>query len=156
MKRNSFRRNNEAQVLGLPMYLIIIMIVAVAVIAAVVFMMPQGSKQIDAQVTQSSLLSFSGNGRINKQWTGDDIKIKVVTKDDSADPISGATVTLTGAGVAFEEKTDDDGIATITKTELGNVVLEENKNIDYITVNIKASGFEDYEDTEAIKVVRTK
>ncbi len=39
-----FRRNNEAQVLGLPMYLIIVMIVAVAVIAAVIFMIPQGTQ----------------------------------------------------------------------------------------------------------------
>lgn len=150
MKKNSFKRNEKAQVLGLPMYLIIIMIVAVAVIAAVIFMMPQGSKQIDAQVTSGSLIAGSGTGRITP--TGD-VTIKVVTKDGSADPISGATVTLIGAGVAREQVTDNDGEWTFTGV---SPVLEANKNEDYITVRVKASGFEDYEDVQAIHVVRTK
>ncbi len=150
MKKNSFRSNEKAQVLGLPMYLIIIMIVAVAVIAAVIFMMPQGSKQIDAQITSGSLIGGSGTGRITPKG---DVTIKVVTKDGSADPISGATVTLIGAGVAEEHVTDNDGEWTFTDV---SPVLEANKNEDYITVRVKASGFEDYEDVQAIHVVRTK
>lgn len=150
MKKISLRKNNEAQVLGLPMYLIIIMIVAVAVIAAVIFMMPQGSRHIDAQITSGSIISDTGTGEIRPSG---DVTIRVVTKDSRADPLSGATVTLSGAGVAREEITNDNGEFTFTGV---TAFLDANKNEDYITVTIRASGFEEYKDTQAIRVVRVR
>ena len=153
MKIRKINENNKAQVLGLPMYLIIIMIVAVAVIAAVLFMIPQGSKMIDAQV-EGGLISCEGDGRI----TGDndqDIIISVFTKDSKASPISQATVKLTGAGVAFVDTTEDDGTITISANSL-TAVLESNKEYDTIKLTIEAAGFESYENPNAIDVLRTK
>ncbi|MEF8879418.1 MAG: hypothetical protein V5A64_03390 [Candidatus Thermoplasmatota archaeon] len=152
IKKRCLKKDERGQVLGLPMYLIIIMIVAVAVIAAVIFMMPQGSKQIDAQVTQGSLIDLSGDGEISGN-PSDNIIIKVFTKDERADPISGATITLTGAGVAYEDTTNDAGEVSIDPTSI-SAELSSNKNDDYISMTIKASGFEDYKDDQAIHVVR--
>jgi hypothetical protein len=57
MKRKSLIRNKKGQVLGLPMYLIVIMIVAVAIIAAVIFMIPKGSQTMIAQINSGSVQS---------------------------------------------------------------------------------------------------
>jgi len=154
MKIRRMKGNDKGQVLGLPMYLIIIMIIAVVVIAAVIFMLPQGSKMIDAQVVENSMISISGDGQISGSPVGG-IVINVFTKDERADPISGATVTLTGAGVAYQAVTDDDGTITVPAASV-TAILEANKNIDHVTMTIKASGFEDYKDDQAITVVRTQ
>ncbi len=153
MNLRRFGRNKKAQVLGLPMYLIIIMIVAVAVIAAVLFMIPQGSKMIDAQV-EGGIISIEGEGRITGE-NSETIIISVFSKDDQKNTLSGATVKLIGAGIAFVDTTEDDGTITIPANDL-TAVLESNKNEDSVVLTIEAAGYEKYEDTDAISVVRTK
>ena len=153
MKIRRMRGNEKGQVLGLPMYLIIIMIVAVAVIAAVIFMLPQGSKMIDVEI-DGSMIPVKGNGRLVNETT-EAITFTVRTKDDTANPISNAKVILTGAGVAWEDKTDANGKCTCSIGDI-TTILEENKDSDTITLTIKASGFDDYVNTEALTVVRQK
>ena len=90
MRKRCFRGNNEGDVLGIPMYLIIIMIVAVAVIAAVVVMIPKGTRAMNAQVTTNALLAedpgTDGGGSFTF-WKSYTIWVKVTTSDQRADPI---------------------------------------------------------------------
>jgi len=153
MKGRKFKGNSKGQVLGLPMYLIIIMIVAVAVIAAVIFMLPQGSKMLDVEI-DGSMIPLTGNGKITGSAPAD-IVITVRTKDDAANVVSNARIILTGAGVAYEGETNADGVCTVPAAS-ATAILEENKDLDYVTLTIKASGFEDFENTEALSVVRQK
>lgn len=155
MKKRYFKKNNGGQVLGLPMYLIIVMIVAVAVIAAVIFMIPKGTQTMNAQVTGGSLISLIGDGKLSGAEAANDVVVSVTTNDDRADPVSGATVTLTGAGVALEAKTNADGTWTFPKATV-IPILEANQNMAYIKLTVKASGFEDFEDDTAVTVVRTQ
>jgi len=155
MKKRYFKKNNDGQVLGLPMYLIIVMIVAVAVIAAVIFMIPKGTQTMNAQVTGGSLISLTGDGKLSGVATSNDVVVSVTTNDDRADPVSGATVTLTGAGVALEAKTNADGTWTFPAATVVPI-LEANQNTAYIKLTVKASGFEDFEDDTAVTVVRTQ
>ena len=150
MKKRLFSKNNKAQVLGLPMYLIIVMIVAVAVIAAVLFMMPKGTKMIDAQVTEGSV--FKGNGDAGDITISSVVvKVKVTTDDDRRDPIEGATVRLSGAHGIGEDETGADGVATIT---VGDCQLDAGINEAYMKMTVKASGYEDFIDDEAVIIYR--
>ncbi|MBN2600095.1 MAG: hypothetical protein JXA75_06100 [Candidatus Thermoplasmatota archaeon] len=154
MDKKNFGRNESGDVLGIPMYLIIIMIVAVAVIAAVVFMIPKATRTMNVQVTSNALIAESpgsdGGGKFtfSKTYT---IWVKVTTNDERADPIAEATVTLVGAGDANSGKTLDNGSAKITGIK---PILDANINEAYMTLTVKATGFEDYTDTKAVSVIR--
>ncbi len=136
------------------MYLIIIMIVAVAVIAAVVMMIPKGTRSINAQVTSNALIAedpgTDGGGlfTFSKTYT---IWVKVTTNDQRAEPISGATVTLTGAGDAGQGKTLDNGTAKISGIK---PTLDANVNEAYMTLTVKVAGYDDFVDDTAVTVMR--
>jgi hypothetical protein len=154
MNQRNFRKNESGDVLGIPMYLIIIMIVAVAVIAAVVFMIPKATRTMNAQVTANALIAENpgtkgaGSFTFSKTYT---IWVKVTTSDQRADPIADATVTLVGAGVAGRGKTLTNGSAKITGIK---PILDVNINEANMIMTVKATGFEDFIDTKAVTVVR--
>lgn len=154
MKRRYFRKNESGDVLGIPMYLIIIMIVAVAVIAAVVFMIPKATRTMTAQVTGNALIAESpgtkgaGLFTFSKTYT---IWVKVATNDERSDPIADATVTLVGSGVAGQGKTLTNGSAKITGIK---PILDANVNEAHLRLTVKATGFDDFIDTKAVTVVR--
>ena len=121
MKKHSFRKDEEGQVLGLPMYLIVVMIVAVAVIAAVIFMIPHGTQTMNALVTDNAVISENpGNASKFTFNSSYDVVIKVTTNDERADPVADATVTIVGAGVA------EFGTQTMNALVTDNAVISEN------------------------------
>jgi hypothetical protein len=154
MKRRNIRGNESGDVLGIPMYLIIIMIVAVAVIAAVVIMIPKGTRTMKVQVTSNSLIAESpgsdggGSFTFSKTYT---IWMKVTTNDQRADPIAEATVTLVGAGVAGQGKTLDNGSAKITGIK---PILDANVNEANLKLTVKAAGYDDFVDIKAVTIIR--
>jgi len=154
MKKRNFGSSEHADVLGIPMYLIIIMVVAVAVIAAVVFMIPKGTRAMNAQVIDNSLLAESpgttggASFTFSKTYT---IWVKVTTNDQRADPIVDATVTLVGAGVADDGKTLKNGSAKITGIK---PILDANINEAYLKLTVKAAGYDDFVDLKAVAVMR--
>ncbi len=151
MKRKSLLRNEKGQVLGLPMYLIVIMIVAVAVIAAVIFMIPRGSQTMIAQVSTGSVQSASGAVG-DYSFADFTVTVTIMTNDDRQDPIQGAVVRLSGGhGIGESSPTGSDGIATIT---ISGAQLDANINEAYMKMTVKASGYEDFEDTEAVLLYR--
>ena len=163
MKLRRFERNNKAQVLGLPMYLIIIMIVAVAVIAAVLFMIPQGNKVMKAVVTENPVVSDGSDPGSDGVWVFSDFEPKIVvqTADERGDPIVGATVRLSGGGVVTQGTTDNTGTVVFdggTGAGHGPVVtgakLEANINEAYMKLTVKAAGFEDFTDDSAVLLYR--
>ncbi len=154
MYTKNFRSNDRGDVLGIPMYLIVIMIVAVAVIASVIFMIPKATRTMNVQVTSNALIAESpgsdGGGKFtfSKTYT---IWVKVTTSDERAEPISEATVTIVGAGDAGQGKTLDNGSAKITGLK---PILDANINEAYMVLTVKANGYEDYTDTKAVSVIR--
>ena len=151
MIKRQILKNKKGQVLGLPMYLIIVMIVAVAVIAAVIFMIPQGTKSMIAQVTDESVQTGDG---VTGEVTFDafTVQVKVTTNDERRDPIEGAIVRLVG-GHAIQESdpTGPDGIASI---QIEDAKLDSNINEAYMKMTVKAAGFEDFEDDQAVILYR--
>ena len=150
--RRNLKTNEAGDILGIPMYLIIIMIIAVAVIASVIYMIPRGTRTMSAQVTSNALIAeaSSGGGIFNfsKTYT---VWVQVTTNDERIDPIFGATVTLVGANVAGQAKTLANGSAKITGIKPR---LDANINEAHMTLTVKAAGYDDYSDPEAITVIR--
>ncbi len=105
-------------------------------------------------MTSSALIAESpgsdGGGKFtfSKTYT---IWVQVTTRDERADPISGATVTLVGAGDAGQGKTLDNGSAKITSIK---PILDANINEAYMVLTVKATGYDDFSDTKAVSVIR--
>jgi len=151
MNLKKLKHQNNAQVLGLPMYLIIVMIVAVAVIAAVLFMIPQGTRTMNAVIMQNQVIAEeAGNAGSYSFSQPYDVTVKVLSNDKRADPISGATVSLIGAGVAVSNSTNANGEAILSVQP----ELSENVNEAYLRLKVKAAGFEDIEDLDSVMIVR--
>jgi hypothetical protein len=155
MKANNFIKNKEADVLGLPMYLIIVMIVAVAVIAAVVAMIPRGTRTLQASVTTGALgakTQHNGTATVNIS----SLKVKVYSNDERRDPIKGATVTISGLGVAISlsENSTTTGTYDEIQGDLRTAKLPANVNEGYLKLIVKAPGYETFEDPHAILVIR--
>jgi len=146
-----FRSNNKGQVLGLPMYLIVIMIVAVAVIAAVIYMIPRGTQTMSAQVTSNSARAGTIQTDGTVTFTSFDVTVSVKTNDDRQDPVVGATIRLSGGGVVAEKTTNAQGVATIP---VDDATLDVGVNEQYMKMTVKASGFEDFEDNTAVLLYR--
>jgi hypothetical protein len=152
MKKICFRKNNKAQVLGLPMYLIIIMIVAIAVIAAVIFMMPKGNQMMDAHVIAGQVQGGPSVGDDQvATFSGISVTVKVSTKGDYDDPIIGASVRIGGCKAFGEGVTDNNGEATIS---VSDAELPAGVNKGYLEMTVKASGYEDVVDDQAVLLVR--
>jgi hypothetical protein len=133
------------------MYLIIVMIVAVAVIAAVIFMIPQGTQMMNAQIVENAVIAEDpGNASAFTFSSSYDVRVKVTTNDNQANPIADATVTLVGSGDATSGLTNADGIATLSVTPS----LGRNINEDEMKLSITAAGYQDYIDERAVTVYR--
>ena len=150
MKRKNLLRNEKGQVLGLPMYLIVIMIVAVAVIAAVIFMIPKGSQTMIAQINSGSVQSGDGTPG---DYTFDplEVTVTIMTNDDRQDPIQGAVIRLSGGHTATEAITNSNGVANL---KVIGAKLDANINEAYMKMTVKASGYEDFEDADAVLLYR--
>ena len=152
MKLRKLERNNKAQVLGLPMYLIIIMIVAVAVIAAVLFMIPQGNKMMKYEIDENSVVAGNAPGADGiSNFDPFTVKVYVYSADERGDPIYGAKVRLSGGGVVGEDTTDASGLAEIV---IDGAKLDPNINEGNLKLTIKASGYEDFTDDSAVLLYR--
>lgn len=139
---------------GLPMRLIIIVVVAAAVLAAILAMIgivnPKGTLNVECisvNGNDGNLYTISGNGEI----TCPDFEVVVKVTNSKGDPISGATVTLTGANGAGSNRTGDNGITRIT---VKNVKLNANENIEYMDVTVTASGYHNYNEENFIVISR--
>ncbi len=150
MKKRFLKTNTDAQVLGLPMYLIIIMIIAVAIIAAVLMMLPQSTKMMIGQVQSGGV--FKGDGSPGEITVSDvQVTVEVKTNDERRDPIGGALVRLSGAHGIGEATTNSQGIATVN---VGECILDPGMNEAYMKMTIKADGYEDFEDQNAVLIYR--
>lgn len=150
MRKALLGRDDNAQVLGLPMYLIIIMIVAVAVIAAVIFMIPQGTGMMNAQITENAVIAGNPGNASAFTLNEESVEVIVTTNDEQASPIAGATVMLVGSGDAISDTTNSEGIATLAVQPS----LAENSDEDFMKLTVKAAGYQDYSDDQAVTVYR--
>ena len=153
MKKIYFVRDNRGQVLGLPMYLIIVMIVAVAVIAAVIYMIPKGTQTLQASVTTGAVQQATTQTDGTATVTISGIVVNAYSNDERRDPIAGATVTISGLGTAITFTESPTGTYTSSGGST-TATLAANVDEGYLKLIVRAPGYENFEDPKAILVVR--
>jgi len=117
----------------------------------VLFIIPQTNRTMNAIVIDNGVIAEDpGNAGTYTFSNSYDITIQVISNDDRADPVSGAVVNLIGPGFIGSSTTDNQGIATVTVTP----ELEENIHESSVKLIVKANGFEDYQDEDAVMVYR--
>lgn len=134
------RRDEGGALEGLPLYLIILVVIA-GVSTAIVFgwMQSAESTELDHIKVEAS------NGYVT---SGSSNNIKITAYDRSDDQLSGATVTLQGCGVKEIGETDSDG-----KIEFSvSPSLPENEDFGEIKVTVKYSEDMTTEKTDIVPV----
>ncbi len=139
---------------GLPMKLIIIVVIAGAVLAAVLMMIPEGTGTLNAECI--SVDGNSGHLKTVSAASGEisvgSFDVTVQVTDGDGDPVADADVTLIGANGAGAGKTGGDGEVTVT---VQNARLDTNEEKDYVSVEVTASGHHSYEEEQFVVIART-
>lgn len=162
MFKNRWLRDRRG-IEGLPMHLIIIVVIAGVVIAAILAMMgminPKDSFQVEYAGTIGRHNCDDGSGNLVKvtaagaeEVTDIDFTATIKVFDSKGNPVQGATVVLAGAQSAGSGTTNENGEATV---QVDDAVLRANQQQAYMSLTVKASGFHDYKDEEAILLQRT-
>jgi hypothetical protein len=146
---------DKSGVEGLPMQLIIIIVIAAAVLAAVLLMIPKGTGNLNAVCisvnnTSGSLFTIDDTGSGETDPVDSFYVIVKVTNDDGK-AVSGATVTLIGSHGGGSNVTDESGQANIN---VSGVKLDANEDIDYMRVEVSASGYNDFEKEKFVTIAR--
>ncbi|MFW6375542.1 MAG: hypothetical protein ACOCZJ_00090 [Thermoplasmatota archaeon] len=141
MKRKVRLRRDEGGALeGLPLYLILLVVIA-GVSTAIVFGWMQSAESteldhIKVDVSDGYVTSGSSNN------------VEITAYDRNDDELSGATVTLQGCGVKEIGETDSDGKAEFSVSPS----LPENEDFGEITVTVKYTGDVKTEKTDTVPV----
>ncbi len=135
------RRDEGGALEGLPLYLIILVVIA-GVATAIFFGWMQGAQSTELRRIEVNV----SEGFINSGTSGNKIEIKAL--DQSNGPLEGATVKLEGCGVKKIGETDSDGKAEFSVSPS----LPENEDFGEITVTVKYTGDMTTEKTDIVPV----
>ena len=125
MNRNRKKLSNEGALEGLPLYLILLVVIAGVGTAIIVGWMT------GAQSTELDSIELSDNTIKETKRS-----VTVTAYDRNGNFLEGVTVTLEGCGVVESETTDEDGEASFNF----NINLPENQNFGEIDVTARYSG----------------
>ncbi len=150
---------DDSAVEGLPIRLIIALVIGVVVLGAMVSAISQFKppKSLSANVISSgagelkrgNLIAVKGFGEVNSPF-----KVLVRVVDVDGNPVSGASVAITGLGGAGSNVTNSTGYALVESAS--DINLNENQNEGYLSIEVTASGYTNYRNENAIKVVRVR
>lgn len=130
MKRNILRNEESGALEGLPLYLIILVVIAgVGTVILVGWMMGAQSTELDYITVDY------GTGPIPTGTTGRDIT--VTAYDTSGNELQGAIVTLSGCGVNLIGETNSNGVTTFRDVK---PTLPPNDATGTITVSVSYTG----------------
>ncbi|MFP4050360.1 MAG: hypothetical protein ACLFVB_01305 [Thermoplasmata archaeon] len=134
------RRDETGALEGLPLYLILLVVIA-GVSTAIIF-----GWMRSAQSTELGHIEVdASNGYVT---SGSNNKIEVKAFDQGNDPLTGATVKIEGCGVNEIGETDSEGTIKFDV----NPDLQENENFGEITVKVKYTGEITREKTDTVPV----
>jgi|Deesub1362A_J573_1020465.scaffolds.fasta_scaffold00160_46 hypothetical protein len=151
--------SDEKAVEGMPIRLIIALIVGVVVLGAMVSAIGEfkPARTMSASVVKTGANDLSGGNLIALRGSGEissSFKAIVRVVDVDGNPVSGANVVISGLGGAGSNVTNSTGIAVIESA--ADIHLNENQNEGYLSIEVTASGFNNYRNDNAIKVVRVR
>jgi hypothetical protein len=136
--------DRNAALEGMPLYLVILVIIAAVGMAIVLTWMAPLKSGLGASIGSVALTENGGVDKIICSTLSDGTakgsgNIVVSVKDQNGKPLVGADVELRGCSIVEAEKTNSDGIAnfgTIT------AILQPNIDISYIQVTVRVANSE--------------
>lgn len=139
----SFVGDDEATT-GLPIRIVVLLIVGAVGLAVILSAIPKDivPKTMSAVVTSGSIVDLNSVNSGSAQIT-----VKVTDIDGS--PVGDAYVMLSGLGGAGHNKTNAGGVTVID--DVGTLKLSGYEG--YLKLTVKASGYRDYVNEYAVKVV---
>ena len=163
MERTVMRRlksDNNAALEGLPLYLLIMVIIAAVGISVVMGWMNMigGPKAIDDVMSQPDEILITGAGG-SSEYSNTSIEITIVVYDQDGNPLAGAMVVLDGEGLTI---LDADNTAPTAVTDANGKVMFTDLNITktmdsigiagYVGVDVTKSGYTSYSENNKILV----
>ncbi len=147
----------DEQAIELPINIVVMLVVGMVALAALLSIIPKSKEYLtvdvidikinDGAVQEGSIATVGGEG---------DYKVKVNLKiyDKNNNPVDKASVTLSGGGGFGADQTNSNGEAVVTlgETKSTNVTFRPNQDSIDLKIAVKANGFYDYEDGNAIQI----
>lgn len=147
----------------LPINIVVMLVVGMVALAALIAIIPPPTKNMSVNVDQAGLASGTlspGNTILVDSTVVTSgpfhVVVEISAKDPDGYPVRDANVVLRGLGGAATGITDELGFCTLdTSVNGAPISLGANQNEGAMDLKITASGFYDYEKTNAVMIVRT-
>lgn len=144
-KNRSFRQNEKG--MELPINIVVMLVVGMVALAALLSIIPESKKNLIVEITtvndKDGVTANIDNGE------GDTITVDLKVYDNDNNPVHGANVIISGGGGKGSSKTDENGMAKVTVTD---VLIRYNQDSLDLQLIVKANGFYDYRDESAILI----
>ena len=131
----------------LPINIVVMLVVGMVALAALLAIIPESKKNLIVDVIsvngEDGVTGDIGNGKSSNV----SVDVKVYDSDNSL--INGASVIISGGGGFGSAKTDATGLATV---DVSNVFIRLNQDSIDLKLVVKANGFYDYTNEEAILI----
>jgi hypothetical protein len=150
-----FRKDERA--IELPINIVVMLVVGMVALAALLSIIPKSKEYLTVDVIDIKI----DNGAVQKGSIATvdgegDYKVKVNLKvyDKNNNPVEKASVTLSGGGGFGADQTNTYGesIITLGESKSTNVTFRPNQESIELKIAVKANGFYDYEDGNAIQI----
>ena len=156
--KNIFQNDSAIE---LPINIVVMLVVGMVALAALIAIIPPPTKNMTVNIDESGISSNplkSGNTVIVDAVTAQNaltLLVKITATDPDGNPVRDANVVLRGLGGVATNTTDINGIAMLI-TDAAQIKLGANQNEGTMDLTITANGFYDYDNTDAVMIVKTK
>jgi hypothetical protein len=151
----NFKKDERA--IELPINIVVMLVVGMVALAALLSIIPKSKEYLTVDVIDIKINDGAvQEGSIATVGKEGDYRVKVNLKvyDKNNNPVEKASVTLSGGGGFGTDQTNSYGeaIVTLGDTKSTNVTFRPNQKSIDLKLAVKANGFYDYEDGNAIQI----
>ena len=151
----NFKKDEGA--IELPINIVVMLVVGMVALAALIAIIPKSKEYltvdviditIDNKTTDGSIVAVRGDGEY-------EVRANVKVYDKENNPVTKASVTLSGGGGFGTDQTNNNGEAIVklgTDNNYTKVTIRPNQKSVELKLVAKANGFFDYENENAIQI----
>lgn len=149
----------DEQAIELPINIVVMLVVGMVALASLLSIIPKSKEYLtvdvmdikvnDGAVQEGSIATLRGDGDFV-------IKVKLKVYDKNNNPVEKASATLSGGGGFGTDQTNSNGQAIILLGDSNStkVIFRPNQQTVQLKLAVKANGFYDYEDGNAVQLYK--
>ena len=152
---------NDERAIELPINIVVMLVVGMVALAALIAIIPPPTKNMSVDIEAAGLEGENlnaGNTIVVDAITAQDpltIVVKITATDPDGNPVRGANAVLRGLGGVATNTTDING-ETLLITDGAKIEMGANQNEGTMDLTITANGFYDFENKDAVMIIKTK